>query len=107
MDLGLGAAPLAQWKGHVIVERHRVKKRRALKKKAKLFADWRYLLFVQRHDVHAIHQDLTLVRLEQATEMFQQHALAAAAAPDDDNGLGVVDFQIQAPQDLCTTEAFP
>src|ERR1017187_2695897 len=107
MDLGLGAALLAQWKGHIIVERHRVKERRALEKKAKLFANRRDFLFVHRRDVHAVHQDLAFVRLEQTTEMFQQHTFAAATAPDDDNGLAVADFQIQAAQDFRAAKTFP
>jgi len=44
------------------------------------------LSFVHKLDVLAVNQHFAGIRLQQADEVLEQNAFAAAAAPDDDDG---------------------
>ena len=50
------------------------------------------------HDVFAVNQHLARIRLQQADEMLEQNAFAAAAAPDDDDRFAVFNPKTHAVQ---------
>src|SRR5208282_3320353 len=98
---------LAQRKRHVLKYRHRIEQGRSLKQYAKLLPDRREFPFRQRLDVHAVHNHPTRIRLHQPAQVLEQHALAAAAAPDDNQRFPVADLKIHAAQYFGAVERFP
>jgi hypothetical protein len=62
--------------------------------------------FVQPGDGVAIHKNLARVRLHQADEVFQDDALAAARATQDDESLASLDGHVHAGEHGFFSEAF-
>jgi hypothetical protein len=96
----------AQPERHVFRDRHRIEQRRALKHHAEFPAHAQQLAFVHRHDVLAVNQHLARVRLQQADEVLEQNAFAAAAAPDDDDRFAVFNPKADAVEDFVRAETF-
>src|ERR1043166_1062508 len=79
---------------------HGVEEGGALEEHAKFVADAEELALVAVADVFAIDQNRAGIRLQQADEMFEEDAFAAAAAADDHDRLAFVDPQVDPSQDF-------
>ena len=82
-------ARFAQGKGDVFLHRHGIEERAGLKKNPDFAPDAGQLALAQADDVLPVDPDFALVRLHQADEIFQEHALPASAPADDDKCLAV------------------
>src|SRR5205085_3069151 len=99
-DFRIALAGLAERKGDILFHRHRIEKRAALEQDADFGADCGQLPFAEPDDVFPLDPNLPGVRLHQPDQVFQQHALPTAAAPDDNERLALRDGQVDAAQDF-------
>src|SRR5208282_2588756 len=76
-----------------------------LEEHAEFAADPEQLAFIEMGDVAALNADLAAVRGEQADEMLEEDAFAAAAGADDDQGLAFLDGEAHALEDAERSEA--
>ena len=97
----------AEGEGHILGDRHGIEQGRALEEHAELAADRQEFPFVHRHNVLVLDQDFAALGLEQADQVLEQHALAAAAAADNDHRLALVDAKTDAIQDGVAAETLP
>lgn len=107
----LGDLPLAEvrrlfeWKRNVLEHGHRVEERVVLKEVADVAPV--PVPFTTFHVVHgrAVKEDHALVRLQEADDVFEEHALSGAALSDDGRDLVFVDLQVDPVKDRLTAEA--
>ncbi len=101
----IALARFAQRKRDVFLDRHRIEERAALKENADLAPNCGKLPLAQSDDVLAIDPDFARVGPHQADQIFQQDALAAAAAADDHERLAGRDAQVDPAQNFLRTDA--
>src|SRR5207253_11202420 len=82
-DLGITLARFAQRKRDVLRNRHRIEKRAALKKNSNPLANGREMPLAHVDNVLTFNPDFARVGSHQTDEMFEQDALAAAAATNN------------------------
>ena len=75
-------------------------KRAALKKNSDFLTNGRELPFGHANNILAFNPNFSRIRSHQTDKMFEQHALAAAAAADNRKGFTARDFEIDPAQDF-------
>src|SRR5262245_9181597 len=96
---------LAQRKGDVLPDRHRVEQRGSLEEKAGLEPDRApFLVGLEARHVAARDDDPAAVGSEQADEHAAQDGLAGAAAAQHDHRLARPDLEVDSAQDLVVAE---
>ena len=78
---------LDEREGDVLMYRHGIEQRALLEKESKLLSHRPEPCFVQSVDSDIAIPDLAAIGLEQADDMLEHHALAAAAGTKHDGGL--------------------
>src|SRR5260221_206951 len=100
---GLFQAVLTQIEAHILADRQRIEQGPGLKNHGQAVLIHHAL----REDGLALEQDFALVRLFQADDVFEQHALAAAAGAHDDKNFLAFDRKLDPFQDQLAAVAFP
>ena len=95
----------AKGKADILGHGHGIEQGGALEQHAELAAHAQQLPLVHRDDVFALDEHLPGVGLEQADQVLEQHALAAAAAANDDDRLALLNPEAHAVQDGMGAEA--
>jgi hypothetical protein len=94
----------SQRKRHVFTDADRVEQRGVLEKESHLSAHLPELASLQAGHVRTVHDHAPGIRLHQADDVFQRHALAGAAAAEQAEAGSLSHVQRHVVQDLATVE---
>ncbi len=97
---------LAQPKGDIVADRHRVKERAALKHIGKLFLHFRKLILGHPRDVLMVDHNVSRVGLEKAKHELKRHAFPRAGSSNNGQRLPIADVQRAAAQNAVRSEGF-
>src|SRR3954452_12233214 len=104
-DLVLGlVGVLAQRERHVVVDVHRAEERAVLEQDAELLAHLEEVVVAHVRDRLAVHQDIAVVRVEQADHVLDADGLAGSGRAQDHRDLVVRDAEVETVQDLVAAE---
>ena len=87
---------LAQREGGVVVDVHRAEQRAVLEQQAELLAHLEELVVGHVRDRLAVDEDVAGVRVEQADDQLDQHALAGSRRAEDHRDLVVGQAEVEA-----------
>ena len=90
---------LAQREGGVVVDVHRAEQRPVLEQQAELLAHLEQLVVGHVGHRLAVHEHVAGVRVEQADDVLDQHALAGARGAEDHRDLVVGQAEVEAVED--------
>ena len=95
-----------QHKAHIFGDRQGIEQRRALEQHAEFAPHLEQLPLGHPRDAFAFDEHVAGFGTDQPDQMFEQNALAAAAAADDDHRLAFFNAQVHAVQHAMRSEAF-
>src|ERR1700690_2315036 len=90
---------------HILPDRERIKKRGHLEQHPEFLPQLVQAEVIEIVHVLAVHDDPALVREQQADDMLDHHALAAAAAADHGHALALFDGKVHLAEYVKTAEA--
>ncbi len=97
-------APLAQGEGDILAHAQGIEERTVLEQHAGLLAQGHHRLLIHLGEVAVAEPDLAGIGPHQAEDVLEQHALTAAASPDDDHVLALANLEVHPTQDVLDAE---
>jgi hypothetical protein len=96
----------AKGEGDIMADIHGVEEGAVLEEDSELASHGPELAFLEAGDFVAIDDDGAFIGLEEADEVFEEDAFAAAAGADHDGALAAGDIEIDAAEDMLGAKRF-